>query len=203
MIPEDQASPRCRATTGRERERIQRNRDTAVATAQSVYFLVTGIWPLVHRRSFERVTGRKQDFWLVETVGVTVASIGLGLAQAVVRRRPVPPELRTVAVASAAGLGAVDVLYVARRRISPVYLLDAAVEAAFLSVWLRLGERRRGYPAPMERTPDAPTGDPERSQREEESREEPDTKYDQQREAEQAERERLAEDITPPEPTES
>ena len=99
----------------------------------------------MHRRSFERVTGRKEDFWLVETVGATVASIGLGLAHAVVKRRAVPPELRTVAVAAAAGLGAIDVLYVARRRISPVYLADAAVEAAFLWDWLR--PQRDGEPS--------------------------------------------------------
>jgi hypothetical protein len=123
-------------------ERIERNRDTAVAAAQSVYYLVTGVWPLVHRRSFERVTGPKADYWLVETVGVTVASIGLGLAHALLRRRPVPPELRSVAVAAAAGLGVVDTVYVARRRISPVYLADAAVEAAFLWDWLGLGSRR-------------------------------------------------------------
>ncbi len=30
------------------------------------YYLGTGIWPLVQRRSFEAITGRKQDFWLEE-----------------------------------------------------------------------------------------------------------------------------------------
>jgi hypothetical protein len=33
-------------------------------------------------------------------------------------------------VASAAGLTAVDFIYVAKRRIAPVYLLDAAAELA-------------------------------------------------------------------------
>jgi hypothetical protein len=113
--------------------------DTTVARTQAAFYLGTGIWPLVHRRSFERVTGPKVDFWLVETVGITVASIGLGLAHALRRGRPVPPELRTVAIAAAVGLAAVDAVHVARRRISPVYLLDAAAELALVVGWLRKG----------------------------------------------------------------
>jgi hypothetical protein len=93
------------------------------------------VWPLLHRPSFERVTGRKTDFWLAQTVGVTVLAIGAGLAQAAVGRRRLAPELRTVACASAAGLALVDIVFVARKRISPVYLLDAAAEAAFVASW--------------------------------------------------------------------
>jgi hypothetical protein len=51
------------------------------------------------------------------------------------------------------------------------------------------------YPSPEERMPDAPTGDPERSERELESEAEPDTKYQQLRDEEEAERDELAEDI--------
>jgi hypothetical protein len=106
-----------------------------VAALHAAYYLGTGLWPLLHRPSFERVTGAKVDFWLVQTVGVTVAAIGMGLAQAASRPRPLSPELRTVAVASAAGLAIVDVYFVARRRISPVYLFDAAAEAALIAAW--------------------------------------------------------------------
>ena len=113
-----------------------------MAALQAVYFVSTGLWPLLHRKSFERVTGPKADFWLAQTVGVTVAAIGVGLAQAASRRRRVPPELRTVALASAAGLALVDCYFVARRRISPVYLLDAIAEAALIAGWA--GSRRVG-----------------------------------------------------------
>jgi hypothetical protein len=50
-----------------------------VAALQATFYVGTGIWPLVQRRSFERVTGPKADFWLAQTVGVTVAAVGLGL----------------------------------------------------------------------------------------------------------------------------
>jgi hypothetical protein len=106
-----------------------------VAAVQSAFYVGTGVWPLLHRRSFERVTGPKADFWLAQTVGVMVAAIGVGLAQAASRRRRVAPELRTIAITSAAGLALVDVCFVVRGRISSVYLLDAAAEAALVIAW--------------------------------------------------------------------
>jgi len=107
-----------------------------VAGLQAAYFLGTGAWPLLHRRSFERLTGKKTDFWLAQTVGVTVMAVGAGLAQAAASRRRIQaPELRTVACASAAGLALIDVVFVARKRISVVYLLDAAAELALIGAW--------------------------------------------------------------------
>jgi hypothetical protein len=105
--------------------------------AHSGYYIVTGVWPLASRRTFERVTGPKADFWLVQTVGILVGSIGLGLAQALRRSRDIPAELRTVAVSSAAGLALIDVIFVAKGRIQPIYLADAVMEAALLGAWLR------------------------------------------------------------------
>jgi hypothetical protein len=106
-----------------------------VGALQAAFYVSTGIWPLLHRRSFERVTGAKTDFWLAQTVGVTVAAIGVGLAHAISRRRRVPSELRTVAVTTAAGLAIADLSFVARRRISAIYLLDAAAEAGLVAAW--------------------------------------------------------------------
>ena len=59
------------------------------------------------------------------------------------------------------------------------------------------------YPSPEERMPDTPTGDPERAERERESAEEPDTKYQQLRDEEALERETAAEDIGNPPPSTS
>ena len=112
-----------------------------LAALHGTFYVSTGLWPLLHRSSFERVTGPKQDFWLAQTVGVTVAAIGTGLVQA--SRAPiVSPELRTIACTGAAGLALVDLFFVARRRISAVYLLDAGVELALIGAWVVT--RRRG-----------------------------------------------------------
>ena len=113
--------------------------DSAVRLArlQAVFYIVTGIWPIVSIRSFEAVTGPKVDRWLVKTVGVLVAIIGSALALAGHRRR-FPPDVVLVATASAGALATIDTVYVAKRRISPVYLLDAGAEVALAAGWARL-----------------------------------------------------------------
>jgi hypothetical protein len=101
--------------------------------AQGAYYVVTGVAPFVSRDGFEAVTGRKREWWLVQTVGALVTAVGGGLISAGVRDR-VTPELVAVAAGCAVGLAGIDVVHVARRRISPVYLGDAAAQVAVLAV---------------------------------------------------------------------
>jgi hypothetical protein len=105
---------------------------------QGVFYLATGVWPLVSMRSFEQVTGPKTDKWLVKTAGVVITAVGGALAMAGACRR-VSPETEFLAVASAAGLTAIDIVYVAKRRIAPIYLLDAVAELAIIGGWLATG----------------------------------------------------------------
>ena len=107
----------------------------AVWVGQGAYFLVTGLWPLLHMRSFLAVTGPKHDLWLVNTVGALVAVTGAVLLTAAAGDR-LTPDLRRLAGGSAFALGAVDVIYSWRRRIPPVYLVDGVAEAALLAFWL-------------------------------------------------------------------
>jgi len=106
-----------------------------LALVQGAYFLVTGIWALVSIGTFQKVTGPKTDLWLVKTVGVLVGVIGAVLGWAGMRERVTASE-RLLAVGSAAGLTAIDVIYVLRGRISPVYLLDAALEVGLIAGWI-------------------------------------------------------------------
>jgi hypothetical protein len=105
-----------------------------IAIIQGLYFFLTGVWPIVHMRSFLAVTGPKTDLWLVKTVGVVVGVIGIVLLVAAARGR-VTPELALLAVGSAAGLAAVDVVYVTKRVIDKVYLLDALAEVVLIIGW--------------------------------------------------------------------
>ena len=93
---------------------------------QAIYYIATGLWPIVHLRSFYAVTGRKREGWLVQTFGALVAALGFVLLP---RRsgtaRHVQEEL---ASASAASLIAAEIAFTARGRISPIYLGDAALE---------------------------------------------------------------------------
>jgi hypothetical protein len=106
-----------------------------VAAAQAAYYVVTGIWPLAHRRSFEALTGWKLDWWLVETVGLLVTSVGVGLAVAS-RTGRVTPELAVTAAGAAGSLATIDVVYVGLGAIPPTYLADAAVEAGLVAAWV-------------------------------------------------------------------
>jgi hypothetical protein len=100
--------------------------------AQGGYYLGTGVAPFVSRRAFEAVTGPKKEWWLVETVGVLVTTVGAGLVAAAARDR-VTPEITAIAAGCAGGLAAIDIVYVLRGRISPAYLADAAAQIALLA----------------------------------------------------------------------
>src|SRR5687768_9621665 len=81
-----------------------------------------------------KVTGPKTDVWLVKTVGVIVLAIGAALLVAVARHA-VTPDMYLLAVASAAGLGGIDVYYVMKGTIDRIYLADAAAEAVLIALW--------------------------------------------------------------------
>jgi hypothetical protein len=121
-------------------ERMDHEGARPVLLAQAGYYIATGLLPFVSRRAFEAVTGPKREWWLVQTVGALVAVIGGCLASAATRRR-VTPEVLAVAAGSAAALAAIDVVHVARRRISPTYLLDAAAELGLLIALARASRR--------------------------------------------------------------
>lgn len=61
-----------------------------LAWVQGGFYVVTGVWPLLHLPSFLAVTGPKTDLWLVQTVGGLVAVFGLMLVVAGGRRRLTP-----------------------------------------------------------------------------------------------------------------
>lgn len=116
-----------------------------LATVQGAYFLATGVWPLLHSRSFLAVTGPKTDVWLMKTVGVLVAIIGGALLLAGARGR-VHPEIEVLAAGSATALAGIDVRYALRGRISKVYLLDALAELALVGAWAAGWRGRRARP---------------------------------------------------------
>jgi hypothetical protein len=111
--------------------------------AQGVANLVGGVWPLLHIRSFEMVFGPKTDRWLVKTVAgllmvngitqLTTSSTAIGVRQA-----------RRLGVGTAAVLAVIDLVYVPARRISKMYLVDAAIEVGWILAWLRVDRPAQG-----------------------------------------------------------
>ncbi len=102
--------------------------------SQGIFYLVTGLWPIVHLRSFEKVTGPKVDKWLVRTFGGLVAAVGTTLLVGAFEERR-SRALEVLGIGSALALGAADMIYSLRGKISKVYLGDAAAEGAIAASW--------------------------------------------------------------------
>jgi hypothetical protein len=103
--------------------------------------VATGVWSLAHRGSFERVTGPKEDYWLVQTLGALAIAIGVALGVAD-RRRVHEPETMILGLASCIAFGLASVR--ASQTESRIYLGDALLEIAFLAAWLEpLLKKRR------------------------------------------------------------
>ncbi len=106
-----------------------------LAIAQGAFYFLTGTWPLLHLASFEAITGPKTDDWLVQTVGALLATFGAVLALAGLRSR-ITSEWRLLAASFAFVLAVVDITFVLRDVISPIYLADAAVELPLVMAWI-------------------------------------------------------------------
>lgn len=106
-----------------------------LARAHGAFNVASGLWPLLHMPSFELVSGPKADRWLVRTVAGLLVGNGAVQLNAPGSAERVA-QARRLGLSTAATLLAIDVVYVARGRISRVYLVDAAIEAAWVAAWL-------------------------------------------------------------------
>lgn len=120
----------CRIT----REYVKSLQYPTLAKAQGLYYLVTGIWPILSIRTFLMVTGPKTDIWLVKTIGLLLIVIGAVLLTAAIRRK-VAPEVLILATGSAAAIAVIELIYVSNATISAIYLLDAVLEMGLLFLW--------------------------------------------------------------------
>jgi hypothetical protein len=105
---------------------------------QGLYYLVTGLWPLVHYGSFELVSGPKVDDWLVRMVGLLTVVVGAALLTAWRRGRTDRLEVLVLAVGAALAYATIDFRYGLTGRIWRVYLLDGILELALAGaiLWL-------------------------------------------------------------------
>jgi hypothetical protein len=106
-----------------------------VALVQGIYFFITGIWPIISMKTFLLITGPKTDLWLVKTVGLILALIGIVLLYAQWTGTVNPPVI-LLAIGAAFSLALVEFIYVAKRVISPIYLADAFVELILIGWWI-------------------------------------------------------------------
>jgi len=110
-------------------------RRSTLTAAHGVVNVASGLWPLVHMRSFEAVTGPKTDDWLVRTVAGLLVANGAVQVSAAGRSPDALALAHRLGIGTAVTLGLVDLVYGGTGRISRVYLLDGLVEAGWIVAW--------------------------------------------------------------------
>jgi hypothetical protein len=95
--------------------------------SMGIYYLLTGLWPVIHLGSFLFVTGEKTDIWLVKTFSVILICLGITFCLAGSQHIKNFPVF-LLALTSAVCLLYVDVFYSLSGVISFVYLGDAVIE---------------------------------------------------------------------------
>ncbi|MDB1090030.1 hypothetical protein PJ985_20945 [Streptomyces sp. ACA25] len=120
-----------------------------LALAHGAFNVIGGLWPLLHRRSFEWFFGPKTDQWLQTATGALLVSTGISQIAAASTAEG-QAHARRAGLGSSLSLLSVDLLHVPRGTIRPTYLVDAALEAAWIAAWISMpapaaddGRRRR------------------------------------------------------------
>jgi hypothetical protein len=103
--------------------------------ALGLYYAASGAWPLINMRSFELVTGAKTDKWLVQSFGALVSAIGCGLLAS--RGPGGRRDAARIGTFAALAIAVSETIFVARGKIRPIYLADAALELVFVVAMMR------------------------------------------------------------------
>jgi hypothetical protein len=102
---------------------------------QGIYTLVTALWGLVDIDSFMKVTGPKNDIWLVKTVSAILAAVGLTFISFALQKEK-NASAAVLAITSAIALAGIDFHYSSHRVISPVYAVDGVLQCLFILSWI-------------------------------------------------------------------
>jgi hypothetical protein len=102
---------------------------------QGLYFALTGLWPIVHIKSFMAVAGPKTDLWLVKTVGLLLAVNGVVFLLALTEKH-LARTTKLLAGGVPVVTALVDFYYVLNDVISPVYLVDGFIQVIFIAGWV-------------------------------------------------------------------
>jgi hypothetical protein len=106
-------------------------------------YLASGLWPLVHYRSFERATAPRAPAPLVKTFGAVVSLLGASLIVGALSRSS-RGMARPLGAGTNLALAAVDTLYASRTRVRPAALVQTLGQLAMLGAWLAKERRDHG-----------------------------------------------------------
>lgn len=106
-----------------------------ISLIQGIYYLVTGLWPLVHIDSFMLVTGNVTDIRLIKTVGLLVTVIAITLLFSRFRVNDYS-IIFTLGILCTLVFSAVDLYYTFAGELSKIYIIDAVVQIALFFMWI-------------------------------------------------------------------
>ena len=107
----------------------------ALRMAQGAYYIASGLWPMLHVRSYEAATGTRSP-GPEQAIGGVVAAVGAALL--VGGGIGASPRMRGLGIGAAVALGLGGAYLLARRRVSAVNVIDALMQLGFAAAWLRL-----------------------------------------------------------------
>lgn len=102
-----------------------------ISKIQGIYYLVTGIWPVIHIQSFMAVTGPKTDIWLVKMVALLSVSIALTI---LLQKKHTNGFILNILTALSFLI--IDLYYALSTVISPIYLTDAGIQLLFVILFI-------------------------------------------------------------------
>jgi hypothetical protein len=108
-----------------------------VIAAQGFYYLLTGLWPILHMESFMAVTGPKTDQWLVRMVALLTIVISIELLAGIKYGQ----ASQRLSIGAALSYLIIDSYYSLNGTISRVYLVDAAVQLLFIVLLVVAGRK--------------------------------------------------------------
>ncbi len=108
--------------------------------AQGSYYLLTGLWPLVHFASFAQAVALRINAFQAQSFGAVLIVIGACLIEAA-RRGPPDAFATLLGAAVAAAIAVVDLVWLPRLGVSSGLWIDLLIEVAFALVLILLYPR--------------------------------------------------------------
>jgi len=112
---------------------------------QSIYTLITAVWPIIHIESFMEVTGGKTDVWLVKTVGALLIPVSACLMAYLFINTDRRPAMILGGLSSIAFI-CVDFYYSLTDVICDIYMADGYLQIIFLCGWVYIALKRYSMP---------------------------------------------------------
>ena len=110
-------------------------KNSVLLIVQAVYYLLTGLWPLLHLNSFLSITGSGADLWRSQPINLLILCVGLVLLRGSAEKSS-KPATNILSVAAAFVLLIIDLYFPFSGVVSKLYVVDGILQFSCLVLWL-------------------------------------------------------------------